>query len=97
MACATCKRARLSTAKADTATPPPPPPPRAASLVAIDLARKVLKLKPDTYVLVVSHENITNNWCGAVCVWRGGLRAAATAATARAAPRDPWPAKAAAG
>eukprot|EP00878_Enallax_costatus_P009912 GHUV01010349.1.p1 GENE.GHUV01010349.1~~GHUV01010349.1.p1 ORF type:complete len:507 (+),score=77.65 GHUV01010349.1:205-1725(+) len=33
-----------------------------ASLVAIDLAKQVLQTLPDTYVLVVSHENITNNW-----------------------------------
>ncbi len=33
-----------------------------ASLLSIDLARKILQLQPDTYVLVVSHENITNNW-----------------------------------
>ncbi|GBF95889.1 hypothetical protein Rsub_08480 [Raphidocelis subcapitata] len=33
-----------------------------ASLVAIDLARKALQLMPNSYVLVVSHENITNNW-----------------------------------
>eukprot|EP00775_Hariotina_reticulata_P001695 gene1695-2040_t len=35
---------------------------KTASLVAIDLARQVLQSMPDTYVLVVSHENITNNW-----------------------------------
>ncbi|KAF8055276.1 KCS1 [Scenedesmus sp. PABB004] len=33
-----------------------------ASLVAIDLARQVLATLPESYVLVVSHENITNNW-----------------------------------
>lgn len=33
-----------------------------ASLVAIDLAKQVLQSIPDLYVLVVSHENITNNW-----------------------------------
>uniref|UniRef100_A0A383VBC9 3-ketoacyl-CoA synthase n=1 Tax=Tetradesmus obliquus TaxID=3088 RepID=A0A383VBC9_TETOB len=33
-----------------------------ASLVAIDLAKQVLATLKDTYVLVVSHENITNNW-----------------------------------
>jgi hypothetical protein len=48
------------------AGPASPPRPRAASLVAIDLARKVLQLYPNSYVLVVSHENITNNWCGAL-------------------------------
>ena len=37
----------------------------AASLVAVDLARKVLSVTPGAYVLVVSHENITNNWCAA--------------------------------
>lgn len=33
-----------------------------AGLVAIDLARQMLQLYPDMYVLVVSHENLTNNW-----------------------------------
>ncbi|KAI8463398.1 MAG: FAE1/Type III polyketide synthase-like protein-domain-containing protein [Monoraphidium minutum] len=33
-----------------------------ASLISIDLARKVLQINPNTYVLVVAHENITNNW-----------------------------------
>jgi 3-ketoacyl-CoA synthase len=33
-----------------------------AGLVAIDLARQTLQLFPDSYALVVSHENLTNNW-----------------------------------
>lgn len=33
-----------------------------AGLVAIDLAKQVLQLQPSSYVLVVSHENLTNNW-----------------------------------
>eukprot|EP00878_Enallax_costatus_P003354 GHUV01003563.1.p1 GENE.GHUV01003563.1~~GHUV01003563.1.p1 ORF type:complete len:536 (+),score=169.57 GHUV01003563.1:329-1936(+) len=33
-----------------------------AGVVAIDLARQMLQLYPDTYTLVVSHENLTNNW-----------------------------------
>ncbi|GBF91682.1 hypothetical protein Rsub_03986 [Raphidocelis subcapitata] len=33
-----------------------------ASVVAIDLARQMLQLYPDTYALVVSTENITQNW-----------------------------------
>jgi 3-ketoacyl-CoA synthase len=33
-----------------------------AGIVAIDLARQMLQLYPDTYALVVSHENLTNNW-----------------------------------
>lgn len=33
-----------------------------AGVVAIDLARQMLQLYPDTYALVVSHENLTNNW-----------------------------------
>jgi 3-oxoacyl-[acyl-carrier-protein] synthase III len=34
----------------------------AAGVVAIDLAQQVLQQVPDTYALVVSHENLTNNW-----------------------------------
>jgi hypothetical protein len=33
-----------------------------AGLIAIDLARQTLQLFPDSYALVVSHENLTNNW-----------------------------------
>eukprot|EP00877_Chromochloris_zofingiensis_P008304 jgi/Chrzof1/3727/Cz13g06210.t1_LCKAS9 len=33
-----------------------------AGVVAIDLARQMLELYPDSYALVVSHENLTNNW-----------------------------------
>ena len=33
-----------------------------AGVVAVDLARQVLQLYPETNVLVVSHENLTNNW-----------------------------------
>jgi 3-ketoacyl-CoA synthase len=33
-----------------------------AGVVAIDLARQMLQLHPNTYVLVVSHENLTSNW-----------------------------------
>lgn len=36
--------------------------PPAAGIVAIDLARQMLQLLPNTYVLVVSTENITQNW-----------------------------------
>lgn len=31
-------------------------------IVAIDLARQMLQLYPNSYALVVSHENLTNNW-----------------------------------
>jgi hypothetical protein len=34
----------------------------AAGIIAIDLARQMLQLMPSTYVLVVSTENITQNW-----------------------------------
>jgi hypothetical protein len=34
----------------------------AAGVVAIDLARQMLQLYPNTYALVVSHENLTSNW-----------------------------------
>jgi hypothetical protein len=44
-----------------TRTSPRPPLP-AAGVVAIDLARQMLQLYPNTYVLVVSTENITQNW-----------------------------------
>eukprot|EP00877_Chromochloris_zofingiensis_P000734 jgi/Chrzof1/10661/Cz05g07110.t1_LCKAS6[v5.2] len=33
-----------------------------AGVIAIDLARKMLELHPNSYALVVSHENITNNY-----------------------------------
>ena len=33
-----------------------------ASLISVDLARKILRIKPNAYVLVVAHENITSNW-----------------------------------
>jgi len=33
-----------------------------AGIVAIDLACQMLQLYPDSYALVVSHENLTNNW-----------------------------------
>eukprot|EP00877_Chromochloris_zofingiensis_P006813 jgi/Chrzof1/2385/Cz11g13060.t1_LCKAS7[v5.2] len=33
-----------------------------AGVIAVDLARHMLQLYPDTYALVVSHENITNNY-----------------------------------
>ncbi|KAI8464760.1 MAG: FAE1/Type III polyketide synthase-like protein-domain-containing protein [Monoraphidium minutum] len=33
-----------------------------AGVVAVDLARQMLQLYPDTYALVVSTENITQNW-----------------------------------
>eukprot|EP00879_Flechtneria_rotunda_P017594 GHRR01018444.1.p1 GENE.GHRR01018444.1~~GHRR01018444.1.p1 ORF type:complete len:456 (+),score=130.64 GHRR01018444.1:379-1746(+) len=33
-----------------------------AGIVAVDLARQMLQLLPNTYVLVVSTENITQNW-----------------------------------
>ena len=33
-----------------------------AGVVAVDLARQMLQLHPDTYALVVSTENITQNW-----------------------------------
>jgi 3-ketoacyl-CoA synthase len=31
-------------------------------VIAVDLARQTLQLYPDTYALVVSTENITQNW-----------------------------------
>jgi 3-ketoacyl-CoA synthase len=31
-------------------------------VIAIDLARQTLQLHPNTYALVVSTENITQNW-----------------------------------
>ena len=37
-----------------------------AGLIAIDLARQMLQLYPSTYALVLSTENITQNW------WVGG-------------------------
>lgn len=33
-----------------------------AGVVAVDLARQMLELYPNSNVLVVSHENLTNNW-----------------------------------
>jgi len=33
-----------------------------AGVIAVDLARQMLQLQPDTYALVVSTENITQNW-----------------------------------
>lgn len=33
-------------------------------VIALDLARQMLELHPDSYALVVSHENITNNYYG---------------------------------
>jgi 3-ketoacyl-CoA synthase len=33
-----------------------------AGVVALDLAKQMLQLHPNTYALVVSHENITNAW-----------------------------------
>lgn len=33
-----------------------------AGVVAIDLAKQMLQLHPNSYALVVSHENITNSW-----------------------------------
>ena len=33
-----------------------------AGVVAVDLARQMLELYPESNVLVVSHENLTNNW-----------------------------------
>lgn len=35
---------------------------RAAGIISIDLARQMLQLLPNTYVLVVSTENVTQNW-----------------------------------
>lgn len=34
----------------------------AAGIISLDLARQMLQLMPNTYVLVVSTENITQNW-----------------------------------
>jgi predicted naringenin-chalcone synthase len=34
----------------------------AAGVISLDLARSMLQLMPNTYVLVVSTENITQNW-----------------------------------
>jgi 3-ketoacyl-CoA synthase len=38
-----------------------------AGVIAVDLAHEMLKLYPNSYALVVSHENITNafytGWC----------------------------------
>jgi len=31
-------------------------------VVAIDLARQMLQIYPNSYALVVSHENLTSNW-----------------------------------
>jgi hypothetical protein len=31
-------------------------------VIAVDLARQMLQLYPDTYALVVSTENVTQNW-----------------------------------
>jgi 3-ketoacyl-CoA synthase len=33
-----------------------------AGVVAVDLAKQMLQLHPNSYALVVSHENITNSW-----------------------------------
>ena len=52
----------LGRAPAQSCRPTPFPSRPPASLISIDLARKILQLQPNTYVLVVSHENITNNW-----------------------------------
>jgi hypothetical protein len=47
-----------------------------AGVIAVDLAREMLELYPNSYALVVSHENITNafyagnNMCVKVCVTR---------------------------
>ncbi len=35
-----------------------------AGVIALDLAKELLELHPDSYALVVSHENITNNYYG---------------------------------
>jgi len=53
--------------------PPPTPTPTAAGVVAVDLGRQMLQIYPETYVLVVSHENLTSNWCVRVAVVVGGL------------------------
>jgi hypothetical protein len=36
----------------------------AAGVIALDLAKELLELHPNSYALVVSHENITNNYYG---------------------------------
>jgi hypothetical protein len=36
----------------------------AAGVIALDLAKELLELHPESYALVVSHENITNNYYG---------------------------------
>jgi hypothetical protein len=89
--CRAGKGARGSTAAPATApphsprrpkpTPPQPstplPPPHPAGVIAVDMARQMLQLYSDSYALVVSTENITQNrWAGG----RGlpGLRAASS-------------------
>ena len=43
-----------------------------AGVVAVDLARQLLQVYPDTYVLVVSHENLTSNWCAFLLLFHRG-------------------------
>lgn len=50
----THRRCHLSPTHACTLT--------AAGVVAVDLGRQLLQVYPNTYVLVVSHENLTSNW-----------------------------------
>ena len=38
-----------------------------AGIIAIDLADRLLKLNPNKYALVLSTENITQNWYAADC------------------------------
>jgi hypothetical protein len=38
-------------------------------VIAVDLAQQLLQTCPDTYVLVVSHENLTSNWCVRAAEW----------------------------
>lgn len=40
-----------------------------AGVIALDLARELLSLHPEKIALVVSHENITNNFYAGECAW----------------------------
>jgi hypothetical protein len=56
-------RRRRWRARPPSRSPRPPSPLRApAGVVAVDLGRSLLQIYPDTYILVVSHENLTSNW-----------------------------------
>ena len=56
----TCKVAAFRTNDPCYSSSSPPVSP--AGVIAVDLARQTLQVVPNTYALVVSTENITQNW-----------------------------------